>query len=322
MVHHEFDQFFEEDLGLPAELFFGFGGIADQEFNLGGAFVAGVVFDVFLPVEPGAGESDLAEFFDAVGFVGAHDVVVGFVLLEHHPHHLDVFLGVAPVALGFEVAEVEVVLQAGFDAADGAGDFTGDEGFAAAGRLMVEQNAVGGVEIVGLAVVHRKPVGIHFGAAVGRTRPERRCLGLGDFLNLAEHLGGGGLVVADFFNEAGFADGFEDTLGAEADDVAGVFGDIEGNAHVGLGAEVVNLVGLELIEQLHHLHRVGEVAIVKKETHAVYMRITVKMVDAAGVEGGGPADDSMNFVTFGEEQFGEVGTVLSGDTGDKGFLRH
>jgi hypothetical protein len=30
----------------------------------------------------------------------------------------------------------------------------------------------------------------------------------------------------------------------------------------------------------------------------------------------------MNFVTFGEEQFGEVGTVLSGDTGDKGFLRH
>ena len=41
-------------------------------------------------------------------------------------------LGVAPVALGVEVAEVKFLLQAGLDAGDGAGDLAGDEGLAAA----------------------------------------------------------------------------------------------------------------------------------------------------------------------------------------------
>ena len=37
------------------------------------------------------------------------------------------------------------------------------------------------------------------------------------------------------------------------------------------------------------------------------------MVDAVGIEGGGTTDDAMHFITFGEEEFCEVGTVLSGD---------
>jgi len=320
VVHHDLDEFFEEDLGFPPELFFGLGGIADQEFNLGGTFIAGVVFDILLPVETGAGEGDLAELFHAVGLVGADHVVVGFILLEHHPHHLDVFLGVAPVALRVEIAEVDVVLDAGLDATDGAGDLASHEGFAAARGFVIEENAAGGVQIVGLTVVHGEPVGIHLGAAVGRARPERSFFGLGNFLHLAEHLGGRGLVVTDFFNQTGFANGFEDALRTETDDVAGVFRNIEGNAHMGLGTEVVNFVGLELIKQLHHLHGVGQIAVVKKEAHTVHMRIAVKVIDTAGIEGRGATDNTVDFVTFGEEQLGEIGTVLSGDASDQGFL--
>jgi hypothetical protein len=57
-----------------------------------------------------------------VGLAGADDVVVGLVLLEHAPHGVDVVGRVAPVALGVEVAEVELALEAVLDAADGAGD--------------------------------------------------------------------------------------------------------------------------------------------------------------------------------------------------------
>ena len=40
-----------------------------------------------------------------------HDVVVRPVLLEHQPHRPDVVGGVAPVLLGVEVAEGQLVLE-------------------------------------------------------------------------------------------------------------------------------------------------------------------------------------------------------------------
>jgi hypothetical protein len=134
------------------------------------------------------------------------------------------------------------------------------------------------------------------------------------------HLGRGRLVEPALLDEAGLADGLEDADGAEADDVARVFRDVEGHAHVRLRAEVVYLVRLELVEKLHHLHRVGEVAVVKEELHAVDMRVAVKVVDAARVEGRGAADDPVHLVTLRQQQLGEVGTVLAGDAGNQGFF--
>ena len=66
-----------------------------------------------------------------------------------------VVAGVAPVALRVEVAQVEVVLQAQGDARHGAGDLARHEGLAADRALVVEEDAVGGVQAVGLAVVHQ-----------------------------------------------------------------------------------------------------------------------------------------------------------------------
>jgi hypothetical protein len=108
-----------------------------------------------------------------VGLVGRDHVVVGRVLLQHQPHHLDVFLGVTPVALGVEIAEVQLLLQAHFDARGSARDLARDEGLPAARGFVVEQDAVAGVHAVGLAEIHRHPVGVHLGATVGAARPER-----------------------------------------------------------------------------------------------------------------------------------------------------
>jgi len=77
-----------------------------------------------------------------VGLARADDVVLGLGLLQHAPHRVHEVLGVAPVALGLEVAEVELVLQAVLDAAYGAGDLARDKGLAAALALVVEQDAI------------------------------------------------------------------------------------------------------------------------------------------------------------------------------------
>ena len=49
------------------------------------------------------------------------------------------------------------------------------------------------------------------------------------------------------------------------------------------------------------------------------MRIKVEMLDAAGVEGGGTADDAMDLIPLVQQEFGEVGAVLACDAGDEAF---
>ena len=51
--------------------------------------------------------AELDELAHGVLFAGSDDVVLRLLLLEHEPLHLDVVAGVAPVAAGVEVAEVE-----------------------------------------------------------------------------------------------------------------------------------------------------------------------------------------------------------------------
>ena len=76
-----------------------------------------------------------------VRLAGRDHVVVGLVLLEHQPHRLDVVLGVAPVALGVEVAERAARrCRPSLIAAACHGDLAGDELEPAARRLVVEED--------------------------------------------------------------------------------------------------------------------------------------------------------------------------------------
>ena len=66
-----------------------------------------------------------------------------------------------------------------------------------------------------------------------------------------------------------------------AGDVDRVLGDVEGDAHVALRAEVVDLVRLQLVEQLASATtRVGQVAVVQEQPHARLVRVAVEVVDA------------------------------------------
>ena len=164
----------------------------------------------------------------------------GSICLEHLPHGSDIIGGVTPVPFGFQVAEEELVLFASFDGSQGTGDLAGDEGLAAAGGFVVEEDAVGGEELIALAVVTGEPVGIDLGGGIGALRLEggvfvlRRGGG-------TEHLAGGGLVEAGL--DPALADDLQQADGAQRGDIAGVFGQVKADADMGLGGEVVDLVG-------------------------------------------------------------------------------
>ena len=73
------------------------------------------------------------------------------------------------------------------------------------------------------------------------------------------------MVETGFLFEAEEADCFEQAQGAHRIDIGGVFGGFEGNRDMGLGAEVVDFVGLDLTDQTGEVGGVGEVAVVEAE---------------------------------------------------------
>ncbi len=115
---------------------------------------------------------------------------------------------------------------------DSTGDLAGHEGRTAPRRLVVEQDAVGGEHTVRLAVVDHDPVGVLLGHAVRGARIKGGLLGLRDLAHFAIQLGRGGLVEAGEVGEAARADGVEETQCADAVDLRGVFGHLEGHGDV------------------------------------------------------------------------------------------
>src|ERR1700691_487449 len=80
-----------------------------------------------------------------------------------------------------------------------------------------------------------------------------------------------------------------------------------------LRAEMINLVRLHVVNQVGQLLTRREIAVVEEEATVAALRVLINMVDAVSVEGGTAADDSMDLVTFSEQQFRQVRTVLAGD---------
>ena len=68
-----------------------------------------------------------------------------------------------------------------------------------------------------------------------------------------------------FSSQTEDADRFEDAQSAEGVGVGGVFGFLKGNGHMALRGEVVDLVGLDLLDDADQAAGVGEVAVMEDE---------------------------------------------------------
>jgi hypothetical protein len=314
-IHHDSDKIVETDAGLPAELAAGLGGIGNEDIDFEGTEMAPRDFHVLVPIEARIGESFLEKLPNGMGVASADDVVVGAVLLNDLPDGFDVFGSVAPIAARFEVAEVESVGFAGEDGSDATSDLAGDESFATARTFMIEVNPAGSVQAIALAVDTGHPVGIELSGGVGTARLKGSELALRGRSG-AEDFGAGGLIEARL--AAAAADGFEKAGGAKSRDVAGVFGNIEADAHVALRGEVVEFVRGKCVDEAENPFGARQVAMMEEEAGARLVGVLIDVIDALGVESARAADDAVDFIAFGKEELGEIGAVLSGDAGDEG----
>lgn len=171
----------------------------------------------------------------------------------------------SPITLRIQVTEVQARLLPERDVRGGARDLAGDERPAAARALVVEEDAVAREHAIRLAVVDGDPVAVELRDAVRRARVERRRLALRRLDDLAVELGGGGLVEAHVLLEPAGADRVEQAQRAEAVDVAGVLGHLEGDLDVRLRTEVVHLRGLHLRDDVHEIRAVRKIAVVQLE---------------------------------------------------------
>ena len=240
------------------------------------------------------GKRQFDELAHRTGLAGRQHEIVGRVRLQYPVHALDIIPRMAPVALGFEVAEIERLFQAGLDAGDAARDLARHKRLAADRALMVEQDAVGGKHAVGLAVVHRDPVAVELGDAVRRARIERRGFLLRHFLDQAVELRGRGLIEPRLLLHAEDADRFQQPQHADGVGIGGIFRALEADADMALGGEVVDLGRPDLLHQPDQIGRVGHVAVVQQERHIAGMRVLVEVIDARGVERGRPPLDAVH----------------------------
>lgn len=109
-------------------------------------------------------------------------------------------------------------------------DLAGDEGLSPPRRLVVEEDAVAGVQPVGLPVVPGDPEAVQFGGGVRRPRIERGGLALGNFLYLPEEFRGRRLIETG--GNAGLPDGVEQPQYAERVAFGGVLRHFEGDLDV------------------------------------------------------------------------------------------
>ena len=203
-----------------------------------------VVANVVAPVEADVLEGCGDELLDSVRLAGRDDVVVRLVGLEHQPHRPHVVAGEAPVPLGGEVAEPQLLLEPEADRRRAAADLPGQELLRAPRRLVVEEDRRGRVQPVMAAERAGQEVGERLAGAVRRDRRDRRLLDLRHLRRRAEDLGRSGVqkpslgvLTAEPFEERGRGGGGE---GGGADRV------LPGGGDERRRGEVVDLVGLEL----------------------------------------------------------------------------
>ena len=102
-------------------------------------------------------------------------------------------------------------------------------------------------------------MGVELSHAVGTAWIKRGILDLRDGLDLAEHLGGAGLVEADLGVHE--ADGLEQIKAADTSDLGGGARLVKAHAHEALGGKVLDLVRLNLLNKCDAGTQVGEIVL-------------------------------------------------------------
>ena len=267
-------------------------------------------FTLPFEIDPGIAEGLLYEVPYRMASSLPDHIIIRGILLEYEPHAIYIFRGKSPVSLGVQVAEVKPFLSTSQYIEKGSRDLPCDKGFTTSRGFMVKEDPVTGEEVVSLPVVYRNPVRINLGRRIGTPRIERGLFILRRGRG-AEHLGGGCLVKLCLY--AASSDGLKNPHCAKGCNIAGILRDLKTDHDMTLGAKVIDLVRFDIVDDLRHLPRVGEVSIMEKESCPCLMGIDIDVIDPPRVKGAGPPDDTMHLITLGKQQLRQVTSILTCD---------
>ena len=78
-----------------------------------------------------------------------------------------------------------------------------------------------------------------------------------------------------------------------------------------LGAEVINLIRLHLLDDPNQIGAVCEVAVVKHQARSIFVRVLIEMIDPAGIEAARSPLDTMHLITLLQQQLRQIAAVLA-----------
>ena len=146
---------------------------------------------------------------------------------------------------------------------------------------------------------------------IGRTWIKRCGFTLRYFLNFSVHFRRGGLINPDRFLHPAVANGVQNAKGSQSVDISCVFWEVEWDFDVSLSSEIVDLSRFNFHDDFHQTGAVSQVAVV--QVHGTFtMRnwIGIQMLNSSGIERTRSSHDPVDFVAFGQQQFGQIRSIL------------
>src|SRR5579864_4068648 len=249
----------------------------------------------------------------AMSDAGGDHVVVGRVLLQHEPHRAHIVPGKAPITLHVKIPHAQLLLQPELDARHAMTDSSGYKLDPAAGRFVVKQDAGAGKEIVALPSIDGDPVPIELGDTVGAAGIEPRALVLGRLFCHAEHFARRSLIKTDGWIH--HSDRLQHPRYTERRELAGEHRLAPGGRHKRLRGEVIDLLRFSLVEGREQRALIEQIS--RDQFDSV-----LKMSYAFKINRAAAAHQAIDGIAFLQKEFGEIGTVLSGYSGDEGVFGH
>jgi hypothetical protein len=146
---------------------------------------------------------------------------------------------------------------------------------------------------------------------------ERGGLALGNFLDLTIQFRGRSLIHLAGLGQAANTDSLQHAQNAQSVHIAGIFRSIKRNLNMALCSQIVDLIGLDLAHQTDQTGGIGQVAVMQGDSV-----LLDQVVDTSGVGDGSAADDAVNLVALLQKELCQIGTILTGNTGDQRNSRH
>ena len=177
--------------------------------------------------------------------------------------------------------------------------------------LVVKKDPVAGIHPIALAVVDRDPIRIKLRDAVRTAWIERCALLLRNLLHQAVELAGAGLVDPRFFREPQDTHCLKNPQHSQCITVGGVLRALKAHRYVALGAEVIDLIRLHLLDDPNQVGAVSEVAVVEGEPGLSLMRILVKVIDPGGVETACTPLDPVHLLVLLQKELCQITAILA-----------